>query len=1169
MRFRRLTIPAYGPFTGLELDFSKSKADFHLIHGRNEAGKSSLLRAIRDLLYGIHAQTADNFIHDYKDLRIGAEIENRAGQRLAIQRRKGNRNTLLDAAGNALADDALAPYLGPVDREFFTTMFGLGSEELRQGAHDLLQGRGDLGQALFSASLAGTPIHRVLEGLDGEARALFNGRTKIGVSLRPAVEAYDVAMRDSKLSQVRPETWEGVLRDLEAALNAKNELDADLHSRRSRQDWLRRCLDALPTLGRLREVEARLNEQPAQPALPAGYAERAAAARDALARSEQNLSALRQRIGDLLVRRDSLAPRADVLARAGEIDTLAASLAVYLQNHEALLADQGEAARMEARLETGLLELGLPCEPADIAGLRIPLAEQLALREAAADLTEAERAGAEQRRESEHLAAELEKTRARLTTLPQAENAALREAQAASAPAATLAPAAKAVALESLARRLASQHPLLRSAPADLEATYALALPAAARLREFEAAAADQATRARQLDEATRKTATHLRELKSRLDRLEQRGALPSRDDLTQARARREDGWRRVLACWREGAPESGWDGAPLAESYPAAVRQADTLADRLRDEADAVAQAEELRWRIQEAEATHQEQQAEAALLEQSRQTWQNDWNSLWRPTGLAAATPAEMLEWREQWNEFRNRFDAWRELNDELQDARQHIAEAEVLLRPLLGGADKPLPELRELAEQRLRAADQVLGERRVLEASLSELHSVAEVLARQRPPLDSALLQAQIRWRGSRLGGEHRPETALRLLQARLDLVAQYDVWTRLRAALAEKQNARMAYERQARALAEELSGGLPFLQKEQSGVHASIAAEAWVNTLREALSQARALRERRVQVEEDLEQLLASRPRAERDAEVARRNMAALLAQAGAADQPTLQNLLADLAARQQLLAERDSLRAALHVPARGETLDHFIERVRGEEGQTLAAELEDLADHIREQETRREQAIQALARAEDAQARLESSGANAAEHLQTARHAAARIRQDAARYLRLRLATQFLQAQIEAFRERNQGPLLAKAGELFRRMTGTSFTGLGAAYSQDDTPTLVGLKDGVAVPVEGMSEGTRDQLYLALRLAAIEQRQGNHEPMPLILDDLLITFDDDRARAILPLLRNLAGTTQILLFTHHRHLLYLARETLPGEAVCLHELDGAIEPGNGG
>ena len=74
------------------------------------------------------------------------------------------------------------------------------------------------------------------------------------------------------------------------------------------------------------------------------------------------------------------------------------------------------------------------------------------------------------------------------------------------------------------------------------------------------------------------------------------------------------------------------------------------------------------------------------------------------------------------------------------------------------------------------------------------------------------------------------------------------------------------------------------------------------------------------------------------------------------------------------------------------------------------------------------------------------------------------------------------------------------------------MTGGSFDGLGAEFNDRDVPIQVGRRpDGSDVPVEGMSDGSRDQLYLTLRLAALVSYSEEHEPKPLILDDLLITF----------------------------------------------------------
>lgn len=62
----------------------------------------------------------------------------------------------------------------------------------------------------------------------------------------------------------------------------------------------------------------------------------------------------------------------------------------------------------------------------------------------------------------------------------------------------------------------------------------------------------------------------------------------------------------------------------------------------------------------------------------------------------------------------------------------------------------------------------------------------------------------------------------------------------------------------------------------------------------------------------------------------------------------------------------------------------------------------------------------------------------------------------------------------------------------------------------------------------------MSCGTADQMYLALRLAMC--RMLLPEDAPLILDDALVNFDDDRCEAALEVLREEAEKRQVILFT---------------------------------
>ncbi len=124
-------------------------------------------------------------------------------------------------------------------------------------------------------------------------------------------------------------------------------------------------------------------------------------------------------------------------------------------------------------------------------------------------------------------------------------------------------------------------------------------------------------------------------------------------------------------------------------------------------------------------------------------------------------------------------------------------------------------------------------------------------------------------------------------------------------------------------------------------------------------------------------------------------------------------------------------------------------------------------------------------------------------------------------------------------------------------------SGQTVYGITTGFGAKDEIVLECMRaDGAPVRVEGLSDGTRDQLYLALRLASIEQHVSRNAPAPLVVDDALVNFDDPRSRATFALLGELATRTQVLFFTHHSHMVELAREALPAARLVLHDL-GAL------
>ena len=223
---------------------------------------------------------------------------------------------------------------------------------------------------------------------------------------------------------------------------------------------------------------------------------------------------------------------------------------------------------------------------------------------------------------------------------------------------------------------------------------------------------------------------------------------------------------------------------------------------------------------------------------------------------------------------------------------------------------------------------------------------------------------------------------------------------------------------------------------------------------------------------------------------------------------------------------------------------------------------LPGQLQALADEIAELDSRRGELNRVLGREQQILEQMDGSS-RAAEAAEMAEELKARVGLDVEEYARLRLAATVLHEAIERYRQRTQGPILDRASGHFRQLTLGSFEGLKVGYDDQDRPTLQAIRTAEAptVGVEGLSEGTADQLYLAMRLASLEVYLESHEPIPLVVDDILIQFDDHRATKALEMLADLSRRTQVVLFTHHEHVCRLAQACVDPERLIIHRLPG--------
>ena len=146
------------------------------------------------------------------------------------------------------------------------------------------------------------------------------------------------------------------------------------------------------------------------------------------------------------------------------------------------------------------------------------------------------------------------------------------------------------------------------------------------------------------------------------------------------------------------------------------------------------------------------------------------------------------------------------------------------------------------------------------------------------------------------------------------------------------------------------------------------------------------------------------------------------------------------------------------------------------------------------------------------------------------------------------YLELRLASFAVKEAMAKVRADQQDPLITRAGALFSAMTRGEFVGIDTDVGTSGAPIVVGRRaGGLPALVTEMSDGTRDQMYLAFRLASLESYGEKAEPLPFIADDILVHFDDARSKATLGLLATFGKKNQVLLFTHHEAVRNAAME----------------------
>ena len=657
----------------------------------------------------------------------------------------------------------------------------------------------------------------------------------------------------------------------------------------------------------------------------------------------------------------------------------------------------------------------------------------------------------------------------------------------------------------------------------------------------------------------TRDLEDRRRELKA----LAAAGELVTQAEVVASRADRDSKWTDLRRTHIDGTTQSATTeiAAPptqsLASAFEAAIREADRLADLLRADTERATTLEATRQRIADMQAEMQRNAEQRDRLAEKRADLQNRWEALVAPLRRSEVSPVALREWLSRHQRLVERHGDLETLRAERVAVDSDIVRARHLLDAALVAGGLPVSAPDESAACALARAQQAVSSARKARADRDSVSDQIQAgsaefrdLQKQRQQSVARLAEWKLKWGVAaeelRLTTEAVPAEAKTRLDQFSKLSTSLAELDKIHADSSEHESVVTGFEAKvsniARAVSEAAEGQSP---------------DNVADRLYAALADTRRAHTRRQQVANDIERETQTISEAEVAAAQARNVLNELVQRAGCQATEQLPEI-------ERKAARKQSLQQRLHeideqlVQQNARPVDEVLQEAGDVTLDSVARQIADASTGIEDLERQVEAAQEALFGANQ---RLDAidGGTAAAEAQQATQSIAARIAKEVRTYARTRLASAILNRVVQLYREQHQGPLLERASEVFSRITLGSFSGLTVDY-EDDCQVLLGIRpDATRVPVIGMSQGTRDQLFLSLRLAAIEQHISGRGPFPVIVDDLLVQFDDDRAMATLEVLSELSSKTQVLFFTHHKHLVELAEASQLAAVISVQRL----------
>lgn len=1152
MRLREIEVENYGMFRGAHLCFGDGR--FHLVCGPNEAGKTTLLQLIREVLFGFAVRNPYAFPDHEGDMAATVSAEMKDGTRIRFRRRKGRGNTVngeIDGSGRSFDEAGLTRLLGNANLELYQNIFGFSLTELASGEASLKSAR--LEEALYGGGLGGLAnFQRTLAAIQAEHQSLFMASRR---AQRPQINKLLAEIHDAaaKLGQavVKPREYKDLCQRRDASLAAAEKLRTGRDECFRRLAHTERLGQALPSWQRLVQAQQELASLQAPEGFPLGAAEEFRQLRKQLGAVKGDVETARTELEDAEADLRGLHLSPELIAAEGDIRRFVQQLEqiASCRGDIPLRTQEADSARTE--IVANLKELHPDWDLSHLEKFRTTLAQRNRVDQMTKEATDlekrAESLAFQHREKDEKLKQDLLDLE-RLKAIPPApglEGLSRRAGQYRSDQQQLEQIGAELTQTEGqighFRRQLAG--PLGIDA-ADIES---LPAPLGSAVQEFARAfsAADEA--ARQAEREYRAAEREAARAKTELGQFDARQRVPDRKTLIAQRNRRDDGWRLIRRKYIDGQSLEGetavWLGdssASLPDRYEHEVGEADRLADDRQEKAELAARREQIAADVVRQEQVLTEAREHRANCELARNQLNDSWRQLWAACRTSPKSPETMLEWLRLHGQLRETLHKRLGLEVRRQQIQRRISTFEEELRKAIAIDGQP-EELLAEAEKRDQGARDASNQIARIERDLPARERELEQLRVERQDVVRLQRLREERWQTllAELGFPLQWDSGLvstilsQLANARVRHQSVQELDTRVAQMTATVTD----FENRVCELCRQLAPDLVPLPAEVATAQLNQRLEE----AKQAVSQQKSYF---IQRDRAAQRLKAKQAQSEQWTT----RLAELRQAAGVDTDDEFERLACDAAKRNALAGEIESLRRHIDQIAVNEEPDAFMAELQQANADASALAARQAKESLAELEENYRKAVEEAALARKQVEDLDALG-QANERAQKLESDRAELRDAVERYAPLVFADAILDQAIARFEREHQPELLRDVGKLFSGLTQGRYTGLRRRLDEQGTLVLA-QADGKDKEPHQLSTGTREQLYLAIRLAYARHYCRDNEPLPLVMDDVLVNCDDQRSEAALEMLIELAQDIQLVFLTCHQDTIRRIQSRLP-------------------